>query len=72
VLDACLRRLKPQGTLVINATTLDSLTEVQQVLKAQRLRHDLVIVNLSKTVERGGLEYFEGFNPAYLITTRKD
>jgi precorrin-6B C5,15-methyltransferase / cobalt-precorrin-6B C5,C15-methyltransferase len=72
VLDQCLKRLKPQGTMVINATTLDSLTEVQQVLKAQRLRHDMVIVNLSKTVERGGLEYFEGFNPAYLITTRKD
>lgn len=72
VLEACLKRLKPQGTLVINATTLDSLTEVQQLLKAQRLRHDMVIVNLSKTVERGGLEYFEGFNPAYLITTRKD
>jgi precorrin-6Y C5,15-methyltransferase (decarboxylating) len=72
VLEACLKRLKPQGTLVVNATTLDALTEVQQVLKTQRLRHDMVIVNLSKTVERGGLEYFEGFNPAYLITTRKD
>jgi len=72
VLEACLKRLKPQGVLVINATTLDSLTEVQQFLKVQRLRHDMVIVNLSKTVERGGLEYFEGFNPAYLITTRKD
>jgi precorrin-6B C5,15-methyltransferase / cobalt-precorrin-6B C5,C15-methyltransferase len=72
VLEACLKRLKPQGVMVINATTLDSLTEVQQVLKTQRLRHDMVIVNLSKTVERGGLEYFEGFNPAYLITTRKD
>ncbi len=72
VLEACLKRLKPQGVMVINATTLDALTEVQQVLKAQRLRHEMVIVNLSKTVERGGLEYFEGFNPAYLITTRKD
>jgi precorrin-6Y C5,15-methyltransferase (decarboxylating) len=72
VLQGCLKRLKAGGTLVVNAATLDSLTDVQQVLKENRLKHDLVIVNLSRTVERGGLEYFEGFNPGYLITTRKD
>jgi precorrin-6Y C5,15-methyltransferase (decarboxylating) len=72
VLGACLKRLKPGGMLVVNASTLDSLTDIQQILKENRLQHEMVIVNLSRTVERGGLEYFEGFNPGYLITTRKD
>ncbi|MBI5136534.1 MAG: precorrin-6y C5,15-methyltransferase (decarboxylating) subunit CbiE [Nitrospirae bacterium] len=72
ILEGCLKRLKPGGILVLNATTLDALAEVQQTLKAQRLKHDMVIVNISRTVERGGLEYFEGFNPSYLITTVKD
>jgi precorrin-6Y C5,15-methyltransferase (decarboxylating) len=72
VMGICLKRLKPGGILVVNAATLDALTEIQSLLKEQRLQHDMVIVNLSKTVERQGLEYFEGFNPGYLITTRKD
>lgn len=72
VLEVCLKRLKPEGTMVINATTLDALTDVQQTLATHRLKHEMVIVNISRTVERGGLEYFEGFNPGYLITTVKD
>ncbi|MDH4228218.1 MAG: precorrin-6y C5,15-methyltransferase (decarboxylating) subunit CbiE [Nitrospirota bacterium] len=72
ILESCLKRLKRGGILVLNAATLESLTEVQQVLKEQRLRHDMVIVNLARTVERAGLAYFEGFNPGYLITTVKD
>ncbi|MDH5527556.1 MAG: precorrin-6y C5,15-methyltransferase (decarboxylating) subunit CbiE [Nitrospirota bacterium] len=72
VMETCLKRLKRGGIMCINAATLDALTEVQQVLKEQRLKHDMVIVNISKTVERGGVEYFEGLNPGYLITTVKD
>jgi precorrin-6Y C5,15-methyltransferase (decarboxylating) len=72
VMGICLKRLKPGGILSVNAATLDALTEIQHLLKEQRLQHEMVIVNLSKTVERQGLEYFEGFNPGYLITTRKD
>jgi precorrin-6Y C5,15-methyltransferase (decarboxylating) len=72
IMEICLGRLKPGGILSINAATLDALTDVQQVLKENRLKHDMVIINISRTVERGGLEYFEGFNPGYLVTTRKD
>ncbi|MFQ5508421.1 MAG: precorrin-6y C5,15-methyltransferase (decarboxylating) subunit CbiE [Leptospirillia bacterium] len=72
VVEICLKRLKSGGIMVINATTLDALSEVQTLFKESRLKHDMVIVNIARTVERGGLEYFEGFNPAYLITTVKD
>ncbi len=72
VVTLCLDNLETGGIMCINATTMEALTEVQMVLKEKRLKHNMVIINISATVERSGLEYFEGFNPAYLVTTVKD
>ncbi|AJE02425.1 bifunctional cobalt-precorrin-7 (C(5))-methyltransferase/cobalt-precorrin-6B (C(15))-methyltransferase [Geobacter pickeringii] len=71
IIDAVDRRLKPDGVIVLNAVTLDTLTKAVEFLEDHGYTVEVASINVAKT--RGLTEYkmFEALNPVYIITARK-
>lgn len=72
IIEAADRRLKPEGRIVLNAVTLDTLTKSVEFLEDHGYVVEVTCVNIAKT--RGLTEYkmFEAHNPVYVITAWKD
>ncbi|HKZ16870.1 MAG TPA: precorrin-6y C5,15-methyltransferase (decarboxylating) subunit CbiE [Geobacteraceae bacterium] len=71
IIDSVDRRLKPEGVIVLNAVTLDTLTKAVEFLEDHGFAVEVVCVNVAKT--RGLTEYkmFEAHNPVYVIAARR-
>uniref|UniRef100_A0A831UDS6 Precorrin-6y C5,15-methyltransferase (Decarboxylating) subunit CbiE n=1 Tax=Geobacter metallireducens TaxID=28232 RepID=A0A831UDS6_GEOME len=71
IIDAVDRRLKPDGVIVLNAVTLDTLTKAVEFLEDHGYTVEVACINVAKT--RGLTEYkmFEALNPVYIISARK-
>jgi precorrin-6Y C5,15-methyltransferase (decarboxylating) len=71
IIEAVCRRLKPEGVIVLNAVTLDTLTKSVEFLEDQGFGVEVTCVNIAKT--RGLTEYkmFEAHNPVYVIAASK-
>ena len=71
IIEAVDRRLKPEGFIVLNAVTLDTLTKAVEFLEDHGYGVEVTCVNIAKT--RGLTEYkmFEAHNPVYIITACK-
>jgi precorrin-6Y C5,15-methyltransferase (decarboxylating) len=71
IIEAVDRRLKPEGVIVLNAVTLDTLTKAVEFLEDHGYTVEVVCVNVAKT--RGLTEYkmFEAHNPVYIIAAWK-
>lgn len=67
ILEECLRRLKPGGTLVVNAVTWDSLTRTSAFFTAKGLNWDAVAVNVSRTREVREKKLFEALHPIHIL-----
>ncbi len=72
IIEAVDRRLKPEGRIVLNAVTLDTLTKSVEFLEDHGYTVEVTCVNIAKT--RGLTEYkmFEAHNPVYIIAAWKD
>ena len=72
IIEAVDRRLKPEGRIVLNAVTLDTLTKSVEFLEDHGYAVEVTCVNIAKT--RGLTEYkmFESHNPVYIIAAWKD
>lgn len=71
IIDAVARRLKPDGRIVLNAVTLDTLTKAVEFLEDHGYTVEVTCVNIAKT--RGLTEYkmFEAHNPVYIVAAWK-
>jgi precorrin-6Y C5,15-methyltransferase (decarboxylating) len=71
IIEAVDRRLKPEGFIVLNAVTLDTLTKSVEFLEDHGYAVEVTCVNIAKT--RGLTEYkmFESHNPVYIIAAWK-
>jgi precorrin-6Y C5,15-methyltransferase (decarboxylating) len=71
IIEAADRRLKPEGRIVLNAVTLDTLTKSVEFLEDHGYTVEVTCVNIAKT--RGLTEYkmFEAHNPVYIIAAAK-
>lgn len=71
IIEALDRRIKPEGVIVLNAVTLDTLTKAVEFLEDHGYNVEVVCINVAKT--RGLTEYkmFEAHNPVYIITAWK-
>ncbi|GFE56507.1 precorrin-6y C5,15-methyltransferase (decarboxylating) subunit CbiE [Geobacter sp. AOG1] len=71
IIDAVSRRLKPEGRIVLNAVTLDTLTKAVEFLEDHGYTVEVTCVNIAKT--RGLTEYkmFEAHNPVYIVAAWK-
>lgn len=71
IIDAVDKRLKPDGRIVLNAVTLDTLIKAVEFLEDHGYTVEVTCVNVART--RGLSEYklFEAHNPVYLIDACK-
>ena len=71
IIEAVDRRLKPEGVIVINAVTLDTLTKAVEFLEDHGYTVEVTCVNIAKT--KGLTEYklLEAQNPVYIIAAWK-
>jgi len=71
IIEAVDRRLKPEGRIVLNAVTLDTLTKSVEFLEDHGYTVEVTCVNIAKT--RGLTEYkmFEAHNPVYIVAAWK-
>src|ERR1039457_596515 len=71
IIDAVDRRLKPEGRIVLNAVTLDTLTKSVEFLEDHGYAVEVACVNIAKT--RGLTDYklFDAHNPVYVISAWK-
>jgi len=71
IIDAVDKRLKPDGIIVINAVTLDTLTKAVEFLEDHGYTAEVTCINVSKTVSLTEYKMFEAHNPVYIISARR-
>jgi precorrin-6Y C5,15-methyltransferase (decarboxylating) len=71
IIDLVAQRLRPEGVVVINAVTLDTLTRAVEFLEDQGFTVEAVCVNIAKTCNLTEYKMFEAHNPVYVISARK-
>jgi len=71
IIDAVAQRLKPEGVVVINAVTLDTLTRAVEFLEDQGFTVEVTCVNIAKTRNLTEYKMFEAQNPVYVISACK-
>jgi precorrin-6Y C5,15-methyltransferase (decarboxylating) len=71
IIDAVDKRLKPEGVIVLNAVTLDTLTKAVEYLEDHGYTVEATCVNIAKTRNLTEYKMFEAQNPVYIISARK-
>lgn len=68
------KRLKPDGRIIINAVTLETLSECTALLKDSlfvNYEHELVCVQVTRMKQAGSYNLFDALNPVYILVARK-
>ncbi len=71
IIDAVDKRLKPDGMIVLNAVTLDTLTKSVEFLEDHGYGVEVCCVNIANTRPLTEYKMFESHNPVYIITAGK-
>ncbi|MBT1071872.1 precorrin-6y C5,15-methyltransferase (decarboxylating) subunit CbiE [Pelotalea chapellei] len=71
IIDAIDKRLRPDGLIVLNAVTLDTLAKAVEFLEDHGYTVEATCVNISKTRRLTEYKMFEAQNPVYIITAGK-
>ncbi len=71
IIDAVDKRLKPDGMIVLNAVTLDTLTKAVEFLEDHGYGVEVCCINVAKTRALTEYKMFESHNPVYIITAGK-
>ncbi|RIV28161.1 precorrin-6y C5,15-methyltransferase (decarboxylating) subunit CbiE [Alicyclobacillaceae bacterium I2511] len=72
LLEHCASRLRPKGRIVVNAATIETLSEAYATMKRLSLVVSLQWVQTARSKPILNLTRFEGMNPVTLITGRAD
>ncbi|HTP65660.1 MAG TPA: precorrin-6y C5,15-methyltransferase (decarboxylating) subunit CbiE [Geobacteraceae bacterium] len=71
IIEAVDKRLKPDGVIVLNAVTLDTLTKAVEFLEDHGYTVEVTCVNIARTRGLTEFKMFEAQNPVYIIGARK-
>jgi precorrin-6Y C5,15-methyltransferase (decarboxylating) len=71
ILDVCASRLKENGTIVLNAVTIENLTQAVEGFKARGFDVSITLAQISRSKPILNLTRFEAFNPIYIITAKR-
>lgn len=71
IIDTVDKRLKPEGLIVLNAVTLDTLAKAVEYLEDQGYEVEATCVNISRTRKLTEYKLFEAQNPVYIISAHK-
>jgi len=72
VIEAVDKRLKPEGLIVLNAVTLDTLTKAVEFLEDHGYTVEVTCVNIAKTKALSDYKLLEAQNPVYIISATKE
>lgn len=72
ILDICCGRLNPNGRIVLNAATVESLIQAVNGFKRNQYHVEIVLSQISKSKPILDLTRFEALNPIYIITASKE
>ena len=67
LLSICAERLRPDGRIVVNAATIETLSLAQQTLKNLGFEVAVHLLQIARSKPILNLTRFEGMNPVYLI-----
>lgn len=70
ILDVSCKRLKPGGRIVLNAATIENLTEAVTIFKERNYDVSINLVQVSRSKAILNLTRFVGLNPVYIITAK--
>lgn len=71
ILEICAKRLKPAGSIVVNAATFENLSEALTGLRELGLSPEVCLVQISRSKPILDLTRLEALNPVYVIWGRK-
>ncbi len=71
ILDMVDRRLVVGGRIVLNASTLDTLTSANEYFGNAGYQVEVVTVNIARTRPHSNYKMFEAYNPVYILTAVK-
>jgi len=71
IIEAVDKRLKPDGLIVLNAVTLDTLTKSVEFLEDHGYNVEVCCVNVANTRPLTEYKMFEAHNPVYIIAAGK-
>ncbi|KPC99221.1 cobalt-precorrin-6Y C(15)-methyltransferase [Geobacillus sp. BCO2] len=72
LLDVCCRRLKRNGRIVINAATIETLSEASRELGERGFHVDITLAQVSRSKPILELTRFEALNPVYIMTAKRE
>jgi precorrin-6Y C5,15-methyltransferase (decarboxylating) len=70
LLHVCCTRLKPNGRIVLNAATIETLYEAMQAFAAEGFETSVTLAQISRSKPILHMNRFEGLNPIYIITAK--
>lgn len=71
ILDAVDQRLAVGGRIVLNASTLDTLTSANEYFGNAGYQVEVVTVNIARTRPHSNYKLFEAYDPVYILTAVK-
>jgi precorrin-6Y C5,15-methyltransferase (decarboxylating) len=71
ILDVCCSRLKPGGRIVLNAVTIENLTQAVEGFKERNYETAITLAQISRSKPILNLTRFDSLNPIYIITASR-
>jgi precorrin-6B C5,15-methyltransferase / cobalt-precorrin-6B C5,C15-methyltransferase len=71
ILDVCCSRLRPDGRIVLNAATIESLAGAVKAFKDRGYDASVTLAQISKSKPILQLTRFEALNPVYIISAKR-
>lgn len=72
ILDIACHRLKPEGRIVINAVTLESLNTAVNGLKTRGFTAEVTLINIARSKDIANLTRLEALNPVFVVTGMRE
>jgi precorrin-6Y C5,15-methyltransferase (decarboxylating) len=71
ILDICCSRLKDGGRIVLNAVTIENLSEAMAAFKERGFQTNITLAQISRSKPILNLTRFDALNPIYIIEARR-
>jgi precorrin-6Y C5,15-methyltransferase (decarboxylating) len=72
ILEVCCKRLKPDGRIVLNAVTIENLSQAMEAFKRFGFTTEITLAQISRSKPILNLTRFDALNPIYIITAKRE
>ncbi|XQY93708.1 precorrin-6y C5,15-methyltransferase (decarboxylating) subunit CbiE [Metabacillus sp. HB246100] len=70
IITLCCTRLKPNGRIVLNAVTIENLSQALELFKSNNFETKITLAQVSRSKPILNLTRFDALNPIYIITAK--